>query len=838
VPPISDLTHRVRPALRLLGRVILVACGYGFAVWLSIQISLPGIRVSPIRPAQGVMLTALLLTPIGEWWAYLLVLVPISLIGSGGGWFISAQYFLASAVEVAAAATLMRRFSNGRPRLNGLRECLAFVGGALVAGPAIGACIGAFAVVQRSPNVIWFDAWRVWFFGDAVGNVAVVPALLALAAFRTRATHGVRPVRVAEAGAVLLALVAGSLPTLGIFGAPGVSSATAFSMLYVPFPMLVWAGLRFGAMGAAMSTLLLTALSVLSALQGRGPFAQPNSASGVLILQQFIVIAGATAVTLAGVAEERRRTLAALQDSERRYRSLFDTATDVIVTTDLGGLIETANAAFETITGWTRADWLGQPMTTFLDPKAAASAIRRLQEIREGASSQTDAWRVRTRSGDWRVAEVRASVFTQAGLPAGVLIIARDITERQRAEEDRARLENEIAQSRKLEAVGQLAGGIAHDFNNLLQAILGFADITREHLPPGSPGLSSLDKVVQAGERARDLTQQLLTFSRRELIHPKVLDLAAAVGEIGQILRRVLPANVRLLISSDAGTPRVLADRGHIDQIVMNLCVNARDAMPGGGNIAVTIGFRTLDSVFASAHTWAREGTFVTIQVRDTGEGIPAEFLPRIFEPFFTTKEVGQGTGLGLATVYAIVKRYDGLIDVDTAEGLGTTITVYLPPSTGVTAGTDQAPAAQPAAGGRGELILVAEDEPAVRELAVQQLQRAGYKVIAARDGADALRLFADYEPDIRLVFLDVMMPNGDGRDVRKIVGQRRPELPVLFATGYGDRVGHHQDAITDPLIEKPYAAAALLMRIRQILDQSAGGKGSEYRHKQSDIDR
>ena len=202
----------------------------------------------------------------------------------------------------------------------------------------------------------------------------------------------------------------------------------------------------------------------------------------------------------------------------------------------------------------------------------------------------------------------------------------------------------------------------------------------------------------------------------------------------------------------------------------------------------------------------------------DTGEGIRDEFLPRIFEPFFTTKDVGKGTGLGLATVYAIVKRYDGLIDIDTAVGRGTTITVYLPPSAGPVAAEPLGAAAQ-AHKGRGELILVAEDEPAVRELAVQQLTRAGYRVVAARDGADALRLFEEHEADVRLVFLDVMMPNGDGRHVRRILGERRPGMPVLFATGYGDGRGQQRQAIVDPLIEKPYTGAALLSKVRAILD-------------------
>jgi PAS domain S-box-containing protein len=803
--------------VRTVAQAALLAVAYAAAVRIATAISIPNVSIAPIRLPNAIAITALLLTPPATWWVYLLAIAPPNVTFASPT--VGLLYLLANALEILITAAVMRRVARGRPQLDGLLNCVAFVVVGAILAPLLSGFIGAFAVARLYPTVPFATSWRVWSLGDAVGNVALVPALLALAAFGARMRGGVRPARAAEAGALVVGIVAGSLPTLEVFAGTS-SSAAMFSMLYVPFPLLVWAGLRFGAPGAAGSTLLLAALSVLSALQGRGPFAHAADGSGVLILQQFIVVAGATTVTLAGVVDERRRTLAALQDSDRRYRSLFDTATDVIVTTDFSGRVETANAAFELLTGWTRADWFGQPITRFLDPDEAPQAMRRMREIASGAESRPQPWRVRTKAGECRVAEVKASVFTERGQPAGMLLIARDITERQRAEAERARLENEIAQHRKLEAVGQLAGGIAHDFNNLLQAILGFAEITREQLPPDSREQANLQKVIQAGERARDLTQQLLTFSRREVIHPAILDLPAAVDEIALILRRVLPANVRLLVTSDAATPPVLADRGHIDQIVMNLCVNARDAMPGGGDISVAIGVRTLDAAFAAAHTWAREGPFVTIRVGDTGEGIPPEFLPRIFDPFFTTKEVGRGTGLGLATVYAIVKRYDGLIDVDTGVGRGTTITVYLPPGTGSAAAAAPAARAKTPVG-RGELILVAEDEPAVRELAVQQLTRAGYRVIAAHDGADALRLFADHEADIRLVFLDVMMPNGDGRHVRRIVGARRPGLPVLFATGYGDRGGQHHDAIVDPLIEKPYAGAALLERIREILDKA-----------------
>jgi two-component system cell cycle sensor histidine kinase/response regulator CckA len=803
--------------LRTVGQAALLGLAYAAAVRVAGAISVPNVSIAPIRLPNAIAIAALLLTPPSSWWLYLLAIVPLNL--RPGDPLVSVLYVAANSLEIVSTAAVLRLVSRGRPRLDDLRNCLAFVAVGVILAPLVSGFIGAFAVQRIYPTVAFASSWRVWWFGDAVGNVAVVPALLALMSFRARLMVTVRPARIAEALTLIVLIVAGSLPTLGIFGPPGGSSVTAFSMLYVPFPLLVWAGLRFGAPGAAGATLLLAALSILSALEGRGPFAQPDNGSGVLILQQFIVVSGATAVTLAGVVDERRRTLTALLDSEGRYRSLFDTATDVIVTTDLNGRLLTANAAFEAITGWTHEEWFGRPLTAFLDPAEAPEAMRHMQATAAGIASAPQAWRVRISGGEWRIADVKASLFTQGGRAAGVLLIARDITERQRAEEDRARLENEIAQSRKLEAVGQLAGGIAHDFNNLLQAILGFAELTREYLPPDSRGLANLDIVTQAGERARDLTRQLLTFSRREVLHPEILDVAAAVNEIGHILRRVLPASVRLQISSAPATPPVLAERGHVDQIVMNLCVNARDAMPDGGDLTVAVGVRTLDAAFVAARSWAREGEFVTIEVGDSGEGIPAEFLPRIFEPFFTTKGVGRGTGLGLATVYAIVKRYGGVIGIDTAVGRGTTITVYLPPSAGTVAAPAAAVKAQ-TSGGRGELILVAEDESAVRELAVKQLTRAGYRVVAARDGADALRLFADHEPDVRLVFLDVMMPNGDGRHVRRIIGDRRPGVPILFASGFDDRGERQGEAIADPLIEKPYSGASLLVKVRELLDR------------------
>jgi PAS domain S-box-containing protein len=936
----------VRPSpLATVVRATLLGVAYFAAVRVATAISIPGVSIAPIRLPNALAITALLFAPPSTWWVYLIAIAPRNVIFSNPA--VSVLYMFANSLEIVVAAAAIRAVTRTRPALDGLRECLVFVAIAVVVAPIVAGLIGAFAVMRLYPAVPFVDSWRVWALGDGVGNVALVPALLALAALPWRQMRPHLNVRVLEAAAIAVGIVVSTVPTLGVFGVAPPGSTAELSLLYVPFPMLIWAGLRFGAGGAAAANLLVAILSTVSALTGRGPFSQPDNPSGVLLLQQFLVVTGATTVTLAGVADERHRTLAALQlsedkfhrafqaspdaiaisalatgrfidvnegfvrlggyareevigrtslelglwadpeqrasvvqalregrgeglltrlrarsgqvkvvlvsgaaidvegemcvvvimrditerreieaalqDSESRYRSLFDTASDVVVTTDLAGTMETANLAFETISGWTRDDWFGRPITTFLDPAQAPAALQRLADIVGGGVSKPQPWRVRTKQGDWKITEVKASLFSRGGRPAGLLFIARDITERQRAEEERARFEDEIAQARKLEAVGQLAGGIAHDFNNILQAILGFADLARTQVPEESRAITSLEKIVRAAERARDLTQQLLTFSRRETVSPKVLDLAATVGELSQILRRVLPANVSLQVSSEPDTPPVFIDRGHVDQVVMNLCLNARDAMPHGGTISVTIGTKQPDAAFVAEHTGARAGRFVTLRVSDDGEGIPPDLVSRIFEPFFTTKDIGQGTGLGLATVYAIVKRYSGLIDVQTSVGKGTTFTIYLPPSE-VVAAAAVTPTAPKTASGHGELILIAEDEELVRELAVQLLERAGYRVIAAHDGAHALQLFAEHGRDVRLVVLDLMMPNGDGRAVRRSIKERRPDVPVLFATGYADRdrLGRLQEAITDPLIEKPYDPSTLLTAVRTILDGSA----------------
>jgi signal transduction histidine kinase len=679
--------------LRTAAQAALLGVVYFGAVNLATAISIPNVSIAPIRLPNAFAITALLLTPPSTWWIYLLAIVPRNLWGFPD-WTIGARYLLANSTEIVIAAAAVRRIAGSRPRLERLSETLIFVAAAVIVAPMLAGLIGASAVHDIYPTIPAVVSWRVWFLGDAVGNVAIVPALLALAGLRTwRDTHvSVNVWRIAEGVAIGTGIIVGSLPTLGALGANGSGGATALSMLYVPFPLLVWSALRFGPGGAAAANVLLSTLAVMAALQRSGPFAQIDNPSGVLILQQFLLVAGATAVILAAAAVERRRS-----------------------------------------------------------------------------------------------------------------------------EAERIKLEEQMAQVRKLEAVGQLAGGIAHDFNNILQAILGFADLARESVPPDSPTADHLDKVITSAERAQTLTRQLLTFSRREKVTPRVLDVLVVIGEFNRILRRMLPASIQLSLTGRAGAPLVVADRSHVEQIVMNLCVNAADAMPGGGTIAVTVDREDVTPSFAAAHASARAGEFVTIAVADTGSGITADHLPHIFEPFFTTKEVGKGTGLGLATVYAIAQRYQGLIDVQSTPGRGSTFRVYLPAQAG--SAVDEERSEVPVAAlGKDELILVAEDEPLVRELAVSQLKNAGYRVLEAADGETAINLFNANAADIRLAFLDLMMPRGDGRSVRLAIRAKQPTLPILFTTGYAESNGSVE--LGDRMLLKPYSTAALLSTIRELLDQ------------------
>ncbi len=409
--------------------------------------------------------------------------------------------------------------------------------------------------------------------------------------------------------------------------------------------------------------------------------------------------------------------------------------------------------------------------------------------------------------------------WTSDGMPLRVIGTHTDVTGRKQAEVEREKLEAQLLQSRKMEAVGQLAGGVAHDFNNLLQIILGNIDVVKDELGRDIPSGSAFDEVLKAAERAADLTRQLLAFSRRQVIKPVTLDLDELVESMLKMIRRLIGEHIELCFIPGDCQGMIHADRGQLEQIVMNLCVNARDAMPKGGRLTIETKDTYIDDTFCIDHPWASVGHYVLFSVSDTGTGMDEATRARIFEPFFTTKGLGHGTGLGLATVYGIVKHHNGLIHVYSEPGKGTQFKVYLPAIERSREIVE--PRIERDAVGGSETILVAEDDEMVRELVVRLLEGAGYTILSARDGEEALRVFEEHANLIDLAILDVMMPKLSGREVMDRIQSGYPCMRFLFSSGYSENAIHTDFVIKEGLnlITKPYHREDLLRAVREVLD-------------------
>jgi two-component system, cell cycle sensor histidine kinase and response regulator CckA len=396
-----------------------------------------------------------------------------------------------------------------------------------------------------------------------------------------------------------------------------------------------------------------------------------------------------------------------------------------------------------------------------------------------------------------------------------------DITERKRAEEERGKLEAQLRQAQKMEAVGQLAGGVAHDFNNLLQGILGYGDLALGDLETDNPASASVKEIMKAANRAATLVGQLLAFSRRQVLEMAHLDLNEVVADLMKMIRRVIGEHIALDVISGHDLGIVRADRGQIEQILMNLCVNARDAMPEGGRITIETENVRIDASFCQTHPWADPGRYALLSLTDTGCGMDKETLGSIFEPFFTTKGVGEGTGLGLSTVYGLVKQHEGLVHVYSEIGKGTTFKIYLP-QVERSAATVGDKIEGPAPEGT-ETVLLAEDDETVRKLSQAILSRAGYTVLTATDGEEALRVFEENSDEIDLALLDVMMPKLGGRAVCDRIRETHPRTRVLFSSGYSMNAIHTNFVLDRgfALIQKPYERKALLRKVREVLDGS-----------------
>ena len=550
-----------------------------------------------------------------------------------------------------------------------------------------------------------------------------------------------------------------------------------------------------------------------------------------------------------GIELMRTRLVTALADqqiADQRFRRLFEVAPDALIAVAPDGLITMANAQAEQLFGYAAGDLIGCPVEVLVPEEArAALAEARGALAGERAGYFTDPY-ARRQVTEFKLLRQDGRGFpaeiTLSSLPtdSGTLVTAaiRDVTARLAMEAERERLrvlaeqertERRQQQSQRLESLGQLVGGVAHDFNNLLNVIQGYADFTAEQVQPLAqadprlaPVVDDIEQVRVAARQASRLTRQLLTFARHEATRPEVLDLNESVKEAGELLRRTLGEHIELVISPEPALWRVKADRGQLEQVLVNLAVNARDAMPGGGRLTVDTGNTEVDETYAAGRPGLAPGRYARLRVSDTGMGMDRATADRVFEPFFSTKPKGHGTGLGLATVYGIVTQAGGTIEVYSEEGLGTTISVLLPATD-----EDAAPDLAPAAGGddlrgHGETILVVEDEESLRELTCRILTRNGYQVCVVGGGTEAVRRAGDPAQAIDLLLTDVVMPEMLGNEVAARVGAIRPGVPALFMSGYAQPIldTHGVPAPHYDILHKPFTEEALLIRVRNALSR------------------
>jgi len=509
---------------------------------------------------------------------------------------------------------------------------------------------------------------------------------------------------------------------------------------------------------------------------------------------------------------QRKREEKTLRASEGQYRTLFEQSPLSKFLYDPGTLRflavnETAIAHY----GYSREEFLDMTLEDIRPREDARGVLARVTTRGSGAT-KPGLWRHLKKDGSPIDVEITVHEFALEGKPCA-LAVALDVTERNR-------MEGQIRQAQKMEAIGNLAGGVAHDFNNILSIILSYSKMLVASLQPGDPMREDLEEISGAGERAADLTRQLLAFSRQQILQPRILDLNQVIGGVARMLRRLVGEDVELSVVNARGIGTVNADPGQVEQVLMNLVVNARDAMPKGGKLTIETANVELDSAYAEAHAGVVAGTYVMLAVTDTGSGMDVKTRERIFEPFFTTKDKGKGTGLGLSSVFGIVRQSGGHIWVYSEPGEGTTVKVYLPrANSGVASAVEAFP--EPRTRRGSETILLVEDEAPVRALARTILERHGYHVLEAQSGGDALLICEQHKATIHVLLTDVVMHRMSGRKLAERLASLRPEMKVLYMSGYtDDAIVRHGILDSDvAFLQKPITPETLTRKLREVIE-------------------
>jgi two-component system cell cycle sensor histidine kinase/response regulator CckA len=512
-----------------------------------------------------------------------------------------------------------------------------------------------------------------------------------------------------------------------------------------------------------------------------------------------------------------------LMEREELFRLITENAADMIAVVDAKGQRIYNSPSYEKILGYTAQELHGTTALEQIHPEDREKVLQAAAAAQRTGKGSNLEYRMRHKDGGWRTLESRASTIMNGAEVERLVIVNRDITERKH-------LEEQFRQSQKMEAVGRLSGGVAHDFNNLLGVIIGYGEIVQEGTASDSPLRGCVDEMLKAGHRAASLTRQLLAFSRQQVMDPKVLDLNLVVKDMEKMLKRLISEDIQLKTALDPDLRRIKADQGQIEQVVMNLAVNARDAMPSGGELTLTTSNFYMDDDFVRRYPYpVSVGDYVLLTVTDNGIGMDAATRVRVFEPFFTTKEKGKGTGLGLSTVYGVVKQSGGYIEVLSEPGAGATFKIYLPKVEDALDPQKQSTELPDSLHGT-ETVLLVEDEVALRKLSRQLLELCGYQVLEAESGAEALKVSREHTRAIHLLLTDVVMPGMSGRVLADQLVVQRPEMQVVYMSGYtGQTVGEHGVlAEGSYFLPKPFTREALARKVRRALDGRGALAGAD----------
>jgi PAS domain S-box-containing protein len=798
--------------MQILIAVALAIVYYG-AARLGLGYASVGESISLVWPPTGIALAALVAFGLRLWpavavgaflanWA-----TPIPLAAAAG-------IATGNALEALVGAAILRHAAGPRPDFESLPAVRALVLAAAPLGALVSAGFGvsALALSGALPAGTALSAGAVWWTGDVLGAVVVAPVLLVWLVSRRRpGTRGAL-----EIALLCLGTAAAAELALGRLVDP--SLLRGLDYLYLLFPFVVWAAVRFGSRGASLMTLTISIVAVWRTAAGGGPFAADSVGATLFAAACYLGVVAVTGLILAAaVSGERAAATIALRQREEQLREALDAAR----------MGTWSWSAAEDRVVWDDAHRRlydlapGEEVTTYAqfrarvhpeDLPAVEAAVRRAME--QGGRLDFE-FRIRLADGRIRwIANQGRVLRSPTGAPIGLTGVSSDVTERRSAEE-------QLRQAHRMESVGRLAGGVAHETNNQMSVVIAASDFILKRGDVPTAVRTDVESIRRAAERTAAVTAQLLAFSRRQVLNPQVLELNALLRRFQPVLERIMGEDCPVALRLAPALDPVRADPGQLEQVLVNLALNARDAMPLGGTLAVETLVAALDE---SAPAAARgvsviPGRYAVLAVSDTGHGMDRETLAHVFEPFFTTKGVGRGTGLGLSTVYGIVKQSEGYIWAYSEPGLGSTFRVYLPMTSARPAAPAGGAAAPPA--GSGELVMVVEDEASVRQVAARALADAGYQVLEAEGGPEALRLAASTDRRLALLLTDVVMPGMGGRELAGRMMELRPGTPVLYTSGYTDgeilRRGLLEPGVA--FVAKPFTAEALVRAVRQQIE-------------------